>query len=272
MLNTILIKSVPKIQTKFSWCTCLRLYANLQICKNVWAASSILDSMRTWRRHTLNEEKLYTSGARLETSPRKTLTQLAQQLGICAISTWNVTKLPERHPYKKTVIHKLYNIKHEPRVNLVNWRYLHGVSAGETDLTLILFHSEAWFHISGYPNGQNNMYQFAENTVFHKVPLYVKTDVLCVWVQLQLLGQFFFWDPISTSTFTHILTPFLNTCPIMTELTLFSSGRQWKGSHRRQFHTLFRPWVSNLRPVRLYYAAHGHICKLCICYKTYTLI
>lgn len=42
----------------------------------------MLDSMRQYRRHTLNEEKLYKSGARMETSPRKTVTQLAQQLGI----------------------------------------------------------------------------------------------------------------------------------------------------------------------------------------------
>jgi len=42
----------------------------------------MLDSMRQYRRHTLNEEKLYESGARMEKSPRKTVTQLAQQLGI----------------------------------------------------------------------------------------------------------------------------------------------------------------------------------------------
>jgi hypothetical protein len=34
----------------------------------------------------------------------------------------------------------------------------------------------------------------------------------------------------------------------------------------------FVPCVSNLRPGRLYYAAHGHICKLRIYYKNYTII
>jgi len=45
----------------------------------------MLDSTRQYGRHTLNEEKLYEGGARIETSPRKTVTQLAQQLGISTI-------------------------------------------------------------------------------------------------------------------------------------------------------------------------------------------
>jgi len=45
----------------------------------------MLDSMRQYRRHTLNEGKLYESGARMEKSPRKTVTQLVQQLGISTI-------------------------------------------------------------------------------------------------------------------------------------------------------------------------------------------
>lgn len=132
---------------------------------------------------------------------------------------WNLTKLPHKHPYKKTVVHKLYNTNHGPRMNLVIWCF-HGVSAGKTDLTFFLFHSRAWFLLSGYMNYQNHVYQFAEFTLFHKVLSYdVKIHVSCALMQLQLLGPFFFWDPKSTPTFTHILIHFLNTFPNMTELS-----------------------------------------------------
>jgi len=43
----------------------------------------------------------------------------------------------------------------EPRLNFVSW-YLYGVHAEETNHTLILSSDEAWFHIRGNVNSQNN--------------------------------------------------------------------------------------------------------------------
>jgi len=97
------------------------------------------------------------------------------------------------------------------------------VSAGKTALTFFLFHSKAWFHLRGYTNYQNHVYQFAEFTLFHKVLSYdVKTHVSCALMKLQLWDPFLFRDRKSTPTFTHILTNFLKTFPIMTELKHFS--------------------------------------------------
>jgi len=70
------------------------------------------------------------------------------------------------------------------------------VSAEKTDLTFFLFHSRVWFHLSGYKNYQNHVYQFAEFTQFHKVPSHdVKIHVSCALMQLQLLGPFSFLRP-----------------------------------------------------------------------------
>jgi hypothetical protein len=138
---------------------------------------------------------------------------------------WNLTKPLHMHPYKKTVVHKLNNTNHGPRLNLLNWCF-HEVPAGKTALTFFLFHTKAWFHLSGYTNYQNHVYQFAEFTLFYKVPSYdVKTHVSYALIKLQLQDPFLFRHPTATSTFTHILTNFLKTFPIITELQQFSFRR-----------------------------------------------
>jgi hypothetical protein len=53
------------------------------------------------------EEKLDVIGARLETSPRKLLIQLAQQMGLYASA--RIAREPlHLHPHKATVVHRLY--------------------------------------------------------------------------------------------------------------------------------------------------------------------
>ena len=52
----------------------------------------------------------------------------------------------------------------ETSLNFVNW-YLHGMYNGETDLTLVLFSDEPWFHPGGYVNSQNDRRGSAENPV-----------------------------------------------------------------------------------------------------------
>jgi hypothetical protein len=55
--------------------------------RRVHAKGFILDSNRTHESYWVTEEKLYNVGARLEISPRKSLVQLPQQLGVPASSS-----------------------------------------------------------------------------------------------------------------------------------------------------------------------------------------
>jgi len=64
----------------------------------------------------------------------------------CIIIT-NKIKLMYVHPYKTTVVHKLWRLS--AGLNFVNW-YLQRVHAGEVNLMLLLFSDEAWFHHSWY--------------------------------------------------------------------------------------------------------------------------
>jgi hypothetical protein len=56
-----------------------------------------------------------------------------------------------------TVIHALQ--LHDPasRVNFCSW-FLQYIVEGEIDSQLTLFSDEAWFHLQGYINTQNNFY------------------------------------------------------------------------------------------------------------------
>jgi hypothetical protein len=69
-----------------------------------------------------------------------------------------------------------------------------------------------------------------------------------VYVKL-LLEMFFHCDKHTADRARHALCSSTNTCTVSD-----------------------RPWVSNPRPSTLYYASRGHIWKLCICYRNYTVI
>jgi len=62
----------------------------------------------------------------------------------CIIIT-NKIKLTYLHPYKTTMVYKLWQLS--AKLNFVNW-YLQRVHAGEVNLMLVLFSDEAWFHDS----------------------------------------------------------------------------------------------------------------------------
>ena len=178
--------------------------------KRFRATGSVLDTKRSRRRHVLTVEKLDEIGARLETSPRKSLAQLAQETGVSESSARNAVQLLHERPYEITLVHKLNNTDREARRNFVNW-YLHGVHAGEIDPTLILFSGEAWFHLGGLVNSQNNRYWSAENPMLiQEVPLHgVQVGVWCAMSATRIIGPIFFSETLNSHRYvTQILTPF----------------------------------------------------------------
>jgi hypothetical protein len=69
----------------------------------------------------LTEEKLDNIGARLETSPRKSLKRLAPEMNVLKTSARKVTKLLKLQVNKTTVVHTLK--EHDPvtRIHFCNW-------------------------------------------------------------------------------------------------------------------------------------------------------
>jgi hypothetical protein len=122
----------------------------------------LIDKEQKHKCRVPTEEKLDDTGVRLEHTPRKLLKHLAQETGVSKSSARTAAQLLKLRPYKTTVIHALQ--QHDPasRVHFCSW-FLQSVVKGEIDPQLTLFSDEAWFHLQGYINTQNNSYWSSQN-------------------------------------------------------------------------------------------------------------
>ncbi|KAJ4430119.1 hypothetical protein ANN_22329 [Periplaneta americana] len=123
-------------------------------------------------RTCLTEEKLDDIGANLERSPNKSLTKLAQQVGVSVSPAHRATKLLHIKPYRFTWAHCLKPADPAIRVRYCEW-YLASLNDGLFDPQLVFFSDEAWFHLNGRVNSRNSRYWCAENpNGVYEVPHY----------------------------------------------------------------------------------------------------
>jgi hypothetical protein len=121
----------------------------------------------------LTEEKLDDIGARLEHTLRKSLKRLAQESGVSKFSARTAAQLLKLRPYRTTVIHVLQLRDSAGSVCFCSW-FLQSVIEGEIDPKLTFCSDEAWFHLQGYINTQNNWYWNSQNSqLTHKVQLHL---------------------------------------------------------------------------------------------------
>jgi hypothetical protein len=125
--------------------------------KKVRLTGSFLDKKYTRQNVVLTEETLDEIGARLEHSPRKSLARLAQQAQVSKITTWRATKNLHLLPYKITQVRAIEECDYGRRTHFCNW-FLQAVHDGVLHPKLTFFTDEAWFHLSGHINAQNNRY------------------------------------------------------------------------------------------------------------------
>jgi hypothetical protein len=146
-----------------------------------WINLEQRDKKTKHKRWVLAEEKLDDVGARLERAPRKSLKCQAQETEVLKSSARMTTQLLKLIPYKTTVNLTLQPHNSASRVCFCSW-FLQSVVEGEIDPQLTFFSNEAWFHLQGYINMQNNHYWSSQNPhLTHKAPLHpVKVGVWCV--------------------------------------------------------------------------------------------
>lgn len=171
---------------------------------------SVLNKKSRRRRTVLTEEKLDEIGALLERTPTKSLSRLAVQANVSLSSAHKATKLLKAKPYKSTPAQHLRGPDSFARVRYCNW-LLQSVHDGYVDPELLFYSDEAWLHLSGYVNSQNNRYWCAENPhQLHVRPLHdVKIGVWCAISARRIIGPIFFRETINADRYIDlILRPF----------------------------------------------------------------
>jgi hypothetical protein len=100
----------------------------------------------------LVEKKLDDIEAGFKHTSRKSLKRLAQEVEMSKSSARTATQLLKLRPYKTTVIHTL-----QPQGSFLQLVFTF-CCRRKIDSQLIFFSDEAWFHLQGYINMQNNRY------------------------------------------------------------------------------------------------------------------
>jgi hypothetical protein len=146
-------------------------------------------------------------------SPRKSVRKLAQQVHVSTSTVYRILKTKLKyHPYKLSVVPQMKEIDHHSRVNYCTWFQNFLANEGEQILDVTFFTDEAWFHLSGYVNSQNNRLWSNENPhEFHQVPLHdQKVGVWCAISRMRIIGPIFFNGIINAELYrTNILDHFI---------------------------------------------------------------
>jgi hypothetical protein len=123
----------------------------------VCSTGPFLGKKYTRQNAVLTEETLDKTGARLKHSPRKSLARLAYQVEVSKTTAWRATKNLHLWPYEITQVQVIEEGDYGRRTHFWNW-FLQAAHDGVLDPKLTFFIDEAWFHLSGYINAQNNRY------------------------------------------------------------------------------------------------------------------
>jgi hypothetical protein len=108
------------------------------------------------------------------------------------------TQLLTLIPYKTTLIHAFQLRDPGSRVHFCSC-FLQSFVEGEIDINLAFFSAEAWFHMQGYINMQNNRYWSSQNPhLTCKVRLHpVKVGVWCAVNARKIVAPVFFNEIIA---------------------------------------------------------------------------
>jgi hypothetical protein len=125
------------------------------------SAGPLTDKKQKCKRRVITEEKMDDIRPILEHTPRS-LKRLAQETGVSTSSARKATQMLKLRPHNRMTIHALQPRDPASRVYFCSW-FLRSVIEGEIDLQLTFFSDEAWFHLQGYINTQNNRYWNSQN-------------------------------------------------------------------------------------------------------------
>src|SRR6185437_9724828 len=171
---------------------------------------SVADKKKLRSKTVLTLNKLTEINQRLRNSPTKSLRRLSAQSHVSMTAAFQATRQLGMKAYRISVQHELRPADYAKRLNFCNWvrdQILHG----HIEPNSLFFTDEAWFHLTGYVNSQNNRYWSNENPhQLHEVPLHdAKVGVWCAISRTRLIGPIFFDDTVTSRRYIdNILNPF----------------------------------------------------------------
>lgn len=171
---------------------------------------SVNDCLRSGRPSVLSDDSLENIRASLLRSPRKSIRKLCQQTGMSYGSVRRATKKLKLRPYRIHVVHELQEPDRGKRLQYCQW-FLRFIHNSVQVLDYVFYSDEAWFHLSGYVNSQNNRYWSSENpNVFHETPLHSrKVGVWCAISRKRIVGPIFFTETITAERYQDIIMQFV---------------------------------------------------------------
>jgi hypothetical protein len=176
------------------------------------ATGSVVDAYRSGRPST-SEDTMLDIQARITMSPNKSLRQLSQQVHLPMSTVHKILKSKLHfRPYRLTDVSQLHERDYQSRLNYCMWFQNFISEQGDEILDLTFFTDEAWFHLSGYVNSQNNRLWSSENPhELYQVPLHdQKVGVWCAISRMRIIGPIFFNATINAERYrTLILEPFI---------------------------------------------------------------
>ena len=196
-----------------------QLFQDKYPLRSVPAKSSIQDLVRKWR--TTGSIKNATRNRRpsvrtpqltarinemITRSPGKSTTKLAQQVHASPRTCTRVLKSLKFKPYRVTAVQELKEPDKEKRVTFCHW-LLNTVTDGYMDPMMFIMSDEAWFHLSGYVNSQNNRYWATQNpNLLFQQPLHdLKIGVWCAMTAKRTIGPIFFDSTVNTDIYLTFL-------------------------------------------------------------------
>lgn len=192
---------------------------------------AVTDRKRPGTAKKLSAQEIENIRTRIVHSPKKSLRRLSAETGVSLGTCHNVVrKTLKFFPYRVTVMHELLPADYQKRIQYCNWFQQHMT---DNMLNCTYFSDEAWFHLSGYVNSQNNRMWSTENPhAYTESPLHpIKIGVWVAISPLRIIGPIFFDNTINSERYCLIINNFVNN------LTAEERGQCWLQQDNATSHT-----------------------------------
>lgn len=205
----------------------------LRLVRKFRNKGNINDIVRArYRPSVLTEEKIVEIYGHIIENPQISVRKIAQQVDVSRSTAHKALRQHlQLRPYKKTVVHRLLPVDKEARMLFSEW-LLDVVEHNAEFLDLCFFSDEAWFHLDGYVNSQNDRTWSETNPhMVHEQPLHPQK--VGVWAAMSGTRIFFvFFDTtITAAVYCEMIDQFVMS---LTEEEIF---RAWFQQDNASAHT-----------------------------------